>query len=305
MTPRGSSVVGASGTAWITEMATHWRAGRYAIDLTRPRVMGIVNVTPDSFSDGGRFADASDAMACCEQLLRDGADILDTGGESTRPGAHAPSVEEELVRVLPVLRHAVTLGVPVSVDTSRPEVMRAALDLGVDIVNDVRALQRPGAMQAVAAHPTVGVCLMHMQGEPGSMQAAPRYDDPVLEVAAFLARRRDAALVAGIGFDRIVLDPGIGFGKTAAHNLALLARQRELVSLGSPLLVGWSRKSTLGQVTGRGVGDRLPASLAAALMAVERGARIVRVHDVAATVDAIKVWCATIAGASTHDTARP
>jgi dihydropteroate synthase len=263
--------------------------------------MGIVNVTPDSFSDGGRFADASSAIAHCERLLREGADILDIGGESTRPGAHTPSADEELARVLPVLRQAVTLGVPVSVDTSQPQVMKAALDLGVDIVNDVRALQRPGALQAVAAHPGAGVCLMHMQGEPGSMQAAPRYDDPVLEVAAFLAHRRDAALVAGIGLDRIVLDPGIGFGKTVVHNLALLARQRELIGLGSPLLVGWSRKSTLGQITGREVGERLPASLAAALMAVERGASIVRVHDVAPTVDALKVWCATIAPAASND----
>jgi dihydropteroate synthase len=279
----------------------HWQTARFRIDLTRPRVMGIVNVTPDSFSDGGRFADASSAIAHCDQLLREGADILDIGGESTRPGAHTPTADEELARVLPVLRHAVTLGVPVSVDTSQPSVMQAALDLGADIVNDVRALQRAGALQVVTAHGSAGVCLMHMQGEPGSMQAAPRYDDPVFEVAAFLTHRRDAALVAGIGFDRIVLDPGIGFGKTATHNLALLARQSELISLGSPLLIGWSRKSTLGHVTGREVGERLPASLAAALMAVERGARVVRVHDVAATVDALKVWCATIAPAASND----
>jgi dihydropteroate synthase len=282
-------------------MTPHWRTSRFSIDVTRPRVMGIVNATPDSFSDGGRHADERSAIDHCERLVREGADILDIGGESTRPGARTPSAEEELARVLPVLRHAVTLGVPVSVDTSQPSVMRAALDLGVDIVNDVRALQRTGALEAVAAHAAAGVCLMHMQGEPGTMQAAPRYDDPVLDVAAFLAHRRDAALVAGIGFDRIVLDPGIGFGKTVAHNLALLARQRELVGLGSPLLVGWSRKSTLGQLTGREVDERLPASLAAALMAVERGARIVRVHDVAATVDALKVWCATIAPAASSE----
>jgi dihydropteroate synthase len=273
---------------------TVWRTSRFEIDLSLPRVMGIVNVTPDSFSDGGRFADEHTAIAHCERLVGEGAHILDIGGESTRPGARAPSTDEELARVLPVLRHALTLGVPVSVDTSEPLVMRAALDLGADIINDVRALQRPGALDAVAAHGSAGVCLMHMQGEPGTMQAAPRYDDPVLDVAAFLAHRRDAALVAGIGFDRIALDPGIGFGKSVAHNLALLARQRELVSLGSPLLVGWSRKSTLGSVTGRAVDERLHASIAAAVMAVERGARIVRVHDVAATVDALKVWCATI-----------
>jgi dihydropteroate synthase len=274
---------------------TLWRTSRFSIDLARPRVMGIVNVTPDSFSDGGRYADASSAVAHCEQLLREGADILDIGGESTRPGARAPTPDEELARVLPVLRHAVTLGVPVSVDTSEPRVIAAALDLGVDIVNDVRALQRPGALEAVAAHASAGVCLMHMQGEPATMQAAPRYDDPVLEVAAFLAQRRDAAVAAGIGLDRIALDPGIGFGKSAEHNLALLARQRELVALGSPLLVGWSRKSTLGAVTRRAVGERLHTSVAAALMAVERGARIVRVHDVAATADALVFWCATMA----------
>jgi dihydropteroate synthase len=194
--------------------------------------------------------------------------------------------------VLPVLRHAVTLGVPVSVDTSAPLVMRAALDLGVDIVNDVRALQRPGALEAASAYPRAGVCLMHMQGEPGTMQATPHYRDLVSEVLAFLAQRRDAALAAGIGAERIALDPGIGFGKTAEHNLALLARQGELLALGQPLLVGWSRKSTLGTVTGRPVGERQAASVAAALIAVERGADIVRVHDVAATVDALKLWCA-------------
>jgi dihydropteroate synthase len=273
---------------------TIWRTSRFKIDLTLPRVMGIVNVTPDSFSDGGQFADERDALAHCDRLVGEGADMLDIGGESTRPGARTPSADEELARVLPVLCHALTLGVPVSVDTSQPAVMRAVLDAGADIVNDVRALRRPGALDAVAAHATCGVCLMHMQGEPGTMQAAPLYTDVVQDVAAFLAHRRDAALVAGIGFDRIVLDPGIGFGKTAPHNLALLARQRELVSLGSPLLVGWSRKSTLGTVTGRAVDQRLHASVAAALMAVERGARILRVHDVAATVDALKVWCATI-----------
>ena len=278
-----------------------WRCSRFTIDLSVPRVMGIVNVTPDSFSDGGQFADEREAITQCERLVGEGADILDIGGESTRPGARTPSADEELARVLPVLRHALALGVPVSVDTSQPTVMRAALDLGADIINDIRALQRPGALAAVAAHATAGVCLMHMQGEPGTMQAAPRYDDPVLEVAAFLTARRDAALVAGIGFDRIALDPGIGFGKSVEHNLALLARQRELVSLGSPLLVGWSRKSTLGAITGRSVDQRLCASVAAAMIALERGARIVRVHDVAATVDALKVWCATIAQADTQE----
>ncbi len=267
-----------------------WQTSRYRIDLTIPRVMGIVNVTPDSFSDGGRHADAAGAMAHCDRLLAEGADLLDIGGESTRPGAAVPGLDEELARVLPVLRHAVTLGVPVSVDTSRPEVMRAALDAGADIVNDVRALQRPGALAVLAAHPAAGVCLMHMRGEPGSMQAAPSYDDVVAEVGAFLERRALEVQAAGVVRERIVVDPGIGFGKSAQHNLLLLARQSELLVAGRPLLVGWSRKSTLGAVTGRPVGERLVASVAAALLAVSRGASVVRVHDVAATVDALKLW---------------
>jgi len=269
---------------------TVWRTTRFAIDLAVPRVMGIVNVTPDSFSDGGRFADPQGAMVHCERLLCEGADLLDIGGESTRPGARAPGIDEELARVLPVLRHALSLGVPVSVDTSEPTVMRAALDLGADVINDVRALRRDGALQAVASFPSAGVCLMHMQGEPGSMQAAPRYADVLADVAAFLAAQKDRAVAAGITPERIVLDPGIGFGKRVEDNLALLARQRELLALGRPLLVGWSRKSTLGEITGRSVDERLAASVAAALMAVERGASIVRVHDVAATVDALEVW---------------
>ena len=255
--------------------------------------MGIVNATPDSFSDGGRHADAAAAQAHCEQLLHDGAQILDIGGESTRPGARQPDLIEELARVLPVLRHAVTLGVPVSVDTSRPEVMQAALDLGVDIVNDVRSLTRPGALDVVAAHPACGVCLMHMNGEPGVMQQAPQYDGDVVEVVAAWLRGRLATVVAaGVAPARIALDPGIGFGKTAAHNWALMQRQHGLLALGQPLLLGWSRKSALGVLTGRPVEQRLAASLAAALAAVQRGARVLRVHDVAATVDALKVWAA-------------
>ncbi len=279
-------------------MAT-WTTARFDVDLSRPRVMGIVNVTPDSFSDGGRYRDASAAMAHCDALVAEGADILDIGGESTRPGAATPDVDEELARVLPVVRHAVTLGVPVSVDTSAPDVMRAALDAGADIVNDVRSLQRPGALDAVAAHPRAGVCLMHMRGEPGTMQQQAAYDDVVAEVAAFLGERARALRARGIDNPRIVVDPGIGFAKSAAHNLELLRRQRELLGAGYPLLVGWSRKSTLGAITGRPVGDRLLASLAAAVLAVERGAAIVRVHDVAPTVDALKLWhAATAAGAA-------
>ena len=276
----------------------HWQTTRFAVDLGTPRVMGIVNVTPDSFSDGGRHADAMSAMAHCEALLREGADLLDIGGESTRPGARSPSADEELYRVLPVLRHAVTLGVPVSVDTSQPVVMRAALDIGVDIVNDVRALQREGALALLASHPSAGVCLMHMAGEPASMQGRVQdaealkgvQRDVLADVRAFLAARLAEACAAGIAIQRIVLDPGIGFGKTALDNLALLRRQRELLRLGVPLLVGWSRKSTLGIVTGRPVHERLAASVSAALMAVQRGASVVRVHDVAATVDALALW---------------
>lgn len=268
---------------------THWTTTRFRIDLTRPRVMGIVNVTPDSFSDGGAHADTASALAHCERLVAEGADILDIGGESTRPGAPPVGVEEELARVLPVIEGARALGVPLSVDTLKPEVMRAAVGAGVDVVNDVQALRRPGALEAVAASP-VGVCLMHMRGDPRTMQQQTRYDDVVAEVVDFLRERVQALVAAGIAADRITLDPGIGFGKTPEQNLELLRRQHELLALGHPLLLGWSRKSTLGVLTGRPVGERLSASVAAALAAVARGARIVRVHDVAATVDALKVW---------------
>ena len=268
----------------------HWQTTRFQIDLARPRVMGIVNLTPDSFSDGAAHATASAAVAHCERLLAEGADILDIGGESSRPGAEAVPVEEELRRVLPVLDAALTLGCPVSVDTAKPEVMRAALDRGADIVNDIRALRADGAAALVAAHPGCGVCLMHMQGEPRSMQAEPRYRDVVAEVAAFLAERAAVLRQLGVAPSRIVLDPGIGFGKTPQHNFELLRRQEELLALGHPLLLGWSRKSSLGILTGRPAGERMVASVAAALAAVERGARVVRVHDVAPTVDALKVW---------------
>ena len=267
-----------------------WQTTRHRIALTRPLVMGIVNVTPDSFFDGGKFVESRAAIAHCDRLVAEGADLLDIGGESTRPGAARLSAQEELTRVLPILRHALTLSLPVSVDTSSPTVMQSALDLGVDIINDVRALRSPGALEVVSRHGQAGLCLMHMLGEPGLMQAAPTYGDVVVEVRAFLAARLQAAQLAGIDAVRIVLDPGIGFGKTAMHNLQLLHRQHELASLGRPLLVGWSRKSTLGVITGRAVEERLAASVAAALAAVQRGASIVRVHDVAATVDALKIW---------------
>ena len=270
----------------------YWQTARHRIDLSRPKVMGIVNVTPDSFSDGGSHDGERAALAHCERLLSQGADILDIGGESTRPGSRMPSVDEELRRVLPVVRGAVRLGVPVSVDTSRTEVIDAVLDLGADIVNDVRALTWPGALERVAAHPSAGVCLMHMQGEPETMQQDPRYHDVVAEVRAGLAQRLAAVRRAGIVDARVTLDPGYGFGKTLEHNLTLWQGQQALLDLGPPLLVGWSRKGTLGQITGRPVDERLVPSVAAALASVARGARIVRVHDVAATVDALKIWSA-------------
>jgi dihydropteroate synthase len=269
----------------------HWQTRRFCIDLSRPRVMGIVNVTPDSFSDGGRHDDTRAAIAHCEQLVAQGADILDIGGESTRPGAPAVDAAGEWARIADVLAAAVTLGVPVSVDTYKPEIMRRALDAGVDIINDVQALQRPGALDAVAGS-GAGVCLMHMRGEPASMMDLADYGDVVADVAAFLAARAQAARAAGIPADAIVLDPGYGFAKRAEHNLRLLAGQRRLLALGHPLLAGWSRKRTLGDITGRPVGERVAASVAAALRAVAEGAQIVRVHDVPATVDAVKVWAA-------------
>jgi dihydropteroate synthase len=274
-----------------------WRTTRYELDLTLTRVMGIVNATPDSFADGDPARGPTEAIALCERLVAEGADILDIGGESTRPGAPPVPVDVELARVLPVVRAALELGVPVSVDTRHAEVMRAVLDLGADAINDVAALQGPGALEAVAAHPRCGVCLMHMKGEPASMQQEAVYGDVVAEVDAFLRARLGALAARGIDAERVVLDPGIGFAKTPAHNLELLRRQAELLGVGRPLLVGWSRKSTLGRLTGRPAPQRVAASVAAALLAVERGARIVRVHDVAATVDALAVWKAVIGGA--------
>ncbi|HWI80562.1 dihydropteroate synthase [Ramlibacter sp.] len=270
----------------------YWQTSRHRIDLAQPRVMGIVNVTPDSFSDGGRHAGARAALAHCEQLLRDGADILDIGGESTRPGTPPVPLEEELARVLPVLRQAIGLGVPVSIDTYKPTVMQAALDLGADIVNDIWALRQPGAAAAVAGHPSCGVCLMHMHGEPQSMQRSPMDGDALPQVLAFLQRETGRLQALGVARARIAWDPGIGFGKTVAQNFALLARQRELLAGGYPLLVGWSRKSSLGAVSGLPVDERMLPSVAAALLAVERGARVVRVHDVRETVAALKVWAA-------------
>ena len=255
--------------------------------------MGIVNVTPDSFSDGGRFLAPQAAIAHARQLIAEGADIIDLGGESSRPGAASVPAAEELARIAPVLEALRDAPVPVSVDTVKPEVMRAALAEGAAMINDITALAAPGALETAAAS-DCAVCLMHMQGEPRTMQRSPTYGDVAREVKAFLSGRVAAAELAGITRDRVVIDPGFGFGKTLAHNLELLRRLRDLSGIGVPVLAGWSRKSSLGEVTGRPAGDRLAASLAAALIAVQNGARIVRVHDVAATRDVLAVWNATM-----------
>ena len=284
----------------------YWQTSRYQIDLTRPQVMGIVNVTPDSFSDGGQHDATLAALKHCEQLIRDGADILDIGGESTRPGAPPVSLEDELARVIPVLREAVRMGVPVSLDSYKPQVMQAALDLGTDIINDIWALRwHEGgegghllrATEVVAAHPSCGVCLMHMHRDPQTMQVAPMAGDVLPQVRAFLELVARELRALGVDPTRIMLDPGIGFGKTVAQNFALLARQDELLQAGYPLLAGWSRKSSLAGMVAHTApsGASLPAterlapSLAAALLAVERGASVVRVHDVKETVQALRV----------------
>ena len=281
----------------VSPFFMHWQTTRFQIDLSRPRVMGIVNVTPDSFSDGGLHACSISAIAHCERLVGEGADILDIGGESSRPGAAGLGIEEEWARLAPVLAVATTLGVPVSVDTCKPAVMARALDMGVDIINDIQALQVEGALEAIAPHSRTGLCLMHMRGTSANMAGLTHYLDLVGEVADFLKMRAAVLRRAGVAADRIVLDPGYGFAKTTEQNFTLLARQSALGDLGYPLLTGWSRKRALGDVTGRSVEHRLAGSLAAALVTLSNGASIVRVHDVAPTVDAIKVWlaaCGTI-----------
>jgi dihydropteroate synthase len=272
-------------------MASIFRCGRFQLALDRPLVMGIVNVTPDSFYDGGRYGEAGSAIAHARRLVDEGADILDIGGESSRPGAATISVEEELARVLPVLDGVVGFNVPVSVDTTKPEAMVRVIEHGAAMINDINALQSPGAIEVVARS-DVGVCLMHMQGTPQTMQVNPTYTDVVTEVRDFLAARASACVQAGIAPERLSVDPGFGFGKTVAHNLALLAHLDATVSLGYPVLAGLSRKSSLGRISGRTTEERLASSLAAALLAVQRGARIVRVHDVAATRDVLTVLAA-------------
>jgi len=267
------------------------RCGRFELPLGRPLVMGVVNVTPDSFYDGGRYGTPQAAIVQARRLAEEGADLLDLGGESSRPGAAPVTAAEELARILPVLEGVADLRLPVSVDTTKPEVMRIALAHGAAMINDITALAAPGALELVAAS-DAAVCLMHMQGSPRTMQADPVYADVTAEVREFLAARAAACVAGGIARDRIVVDPGFGFGKTVAHNLTLLARLGEIAALGFPVLAGWSRKSSLGRITGRPADDRLAASIAAAMLAAQRGARIVRVHDVAATRDALAVLAA-------------
>ena len=261
--------------------------GRFEFGLERPLVMGVVNVTPDSFSDGGRTLDPEAAISHARRLIDEGVDLLDVGGESTRPGATPVSEEEAMRRVLPVLE--ALRDFPVSVDTRRPKVMRAALDAGASMINDIEALQAPGAIEAVTKS-GCAVCLMHMKGTPHTMQRDPSYGDVVKEVKAFLAGRIAACEAAGMARNRLVADPGFGFGKTPDHNLALLMHLPEFAGVGVPLLAGWSRKSSLGRITGRDTGGRLAGSLAAALLALLGGARILRVHDVKETRDAVLVF---------------
>ena len=282
------------GAAFWHTLAMQLVLHRSVLDLAQPKVMGVLNVTPDSFSDGGRYAGLDAAVARAERLVEEGAAIVDVGGESTRPGASPVSAEEEIRRVVPVIERLTSrIAVPVSVDTSKPEVMRAAVDAGAQMINDVRALRVPGALAAAAAS-GVAVCLMHMQGEPDSMQAAPSYEDVIADVRSFLDARVAVCLSAGIPRERICIDPGIGFGKLLEHNLALLAGLSRIGERSLPIVVGVSRKSLVGIITGRPPADRLAGSIAFAALAVTLGANIVRAHDVAATVDAVKVAAALL-----------
>ncbi len=271
------------------------RAGRFALPLAHPLIMGVVNVTPDSFSDGGKFLHPAEAIEHARRLAGEGADILDIGGESSRPGAEPVTLEEERRRILPVLESITGLGVPVSVDTCKPELMREAVSAGASMINDILGLRADGALQALAAS-DAAVCIMHMQGEPRSMQKEPVYGDVVGEIRQFLVERARAAQAAGVDADRIVIDPGFGFGKTTEQNLALVRDLDKLAAEGYPVLAGLSRKSLFGRIAGRAVAERMPASVAGALLAVQRGAAIVRVHDVAATRDALLVMQAVNGG---------
>jgi dihydropteroate synthase len=287
-------------------LTPYLQCGSFRLSLERPLIMGIVNVTPDSFSDGGLYATTEAAVARARALIGYGADILDIGGESTRPGAEPVAFADERRRVLPVIEALAGCGRPISVDTRKPELMREAIAAGATVVNDIDALESPDALRIVA-EASVAVCLMHKQGEPRTMQQNPYYSDVVNEVREYLAQRMEAALAAGIPRERIIIDPGFGFGKTQEHNIALLRELPQLTSLGVPVLAGLSRKAMLGRLTGRGPQDRVHASVAAALFAADRGARIVRVHDVTETHDALTVWWAlksTITGSNESGAAR-
>jgi len=276
-------------------MSGSWLCGRFEFALKRPLLMGIVNVTPDSFSDGGQHAHTELAIAHAKKLVAEGADIIDIGGESTRPGALPVSIQEELARVLPVLAALRDSGVAISVDTCKPEVMQAVLEAGADLINDVTGMRQPEAQRIIAAHPSCGVCLMHMQGEPRTMQSHPQYQNVVHEVSAALVSQAQLLERLGVKRARISLDPGLGFGKTLEHNYQLLQGLAELVQSGYPVVLGASRKSMIGSVTGKSVDQRLSGSIAAALAGVARGAAVLRVHDVDATQDALKVWQAVLA----------
>jgi dihydropteroate synthase len=276
-----------------TNLPATWRCGRFLFDFSkrkRPLVMGILNATPDSFSDGGKFRTATDAIAQAELMIKSGADIIDIGGESTRPGATPVALQEELDRVLPVIEALKHCGVALSIDTYKAETMRQALRAGVDCVNDIWALRQEGAINSVLESSDCGIVLMHMQRDPVTMQFNPEYKDVVTEVIAFLQERTDSLMDAGIDKDRIAIDPGFGFGKSLEHNLQMLAHFDLFLKLNYPVLAGVSRKSMLGKVTGKETNERVAASIAAAVMAADRGAKIVRAHDVSETVDALKLW---------------
>lgn len=267
----------------------YWQTSRFQIDLTTPKIMGILNVTPDSFSDGGEHYTVSQALTHAEKMLKDGADILDIGAESTRPGTLQIPLDEELRRLKPILQELIKFNVPLSVDTYKPEMMQIALDMGVDIINDVWCARMPGAIEVLSSHAQCGICIMHMHGEPQSMHLHPMVGDVTAEVKAFLQQQADQLQKAGVQKEQIVIDYGIGFGKTVVQNFELLANQGMLIDLGFPLLAAWSRKKSLGAVTGREVYERMPASITVAALAVEHGASLVRVHDVKETVDALAV----------------
>lgn len=277
----------------IQTKPTTWRCGRFLFDFakrSRPIVMGILNATPDSFSDGGKFRSPIDAIAQAERMLADGVDLIDIGGESTRPGAEPVGLQEELDRVLPVIEALKDCGVPLSIDTYKSETMRQALNAGVDCVNDIWALRQTGAVDAVLESQNCGIVLMHMQRDPLTMQFNPEYMNVIAEVKQFLKDQADLLISSGIANDRIAIDPGFGFGKSLEHNLNMLTNFAEFSSLGFPVLAGISRKSMIGKITGKDTNDRVAPSIAAAIMAADRGAAIVRVHDVAETIDALKLW---------------